>query len=201
VSARHCDESGSGANWAWTNFAETATLTNGGSAVQLGGTVLDTMLVDPINGTEGTVFGGAWNEPTTTARYKLNVNGVASAGVGDAVCTSGGMSGEHYSNGCLMRVDSLDAVPCNATARGVCNRWWAYNIILNGVGGAVGDSGGPVYEDLGNDRVGARGIIQLGDVPVTCVNVRMSNTTCYNYVRFASMPDVLDEWNVKIETN
>lgn len=200
LTARHCDGSGSGTNWVWTNWAETETFNNA-SGVQLGATALDTMLIDPIGGTEGTVFGGAWNQAPGTARYKLDVNGAASVSIGDQVCTSGAMSGEHFSNGCLIRVDDPDHVTCQATASGICHRWWGYNIILNGVAGAVGDSGGPVYENLGNDRVGARGIIWNGEDQVDCVNTRVSNTTCYTRVRWAGINDVLQSWDVDIETN
>jgi len=201
LGARHCDESGTGSNWYWSNWTQTATFTNGGSDVDLGATALDTMLIDPVGGTEGTVFGGSINQAAGTARYKLNVNGAARAHIGDYVCTSGATSGEHYSNGCLIRVDSTDAVACSATTSGICHRFVGYNIVLNGIAVAGGDSGGPVYADLGNDRVGARGIIWAGSQEVPCVNVRFSDTTCYHYVLVSDIVDDLDAWNVTIETN
>jgi hypothetical protein len=206
LGARHCDQSGSGTNWAWVNFAQTATFTTGGSAVQLGASNLDTMLTDPVNGTEGTVFGGAYDQDPDTARFKLSVNGAKRARIGDYVCTSGAVSGEHFSSGCLIRVDHTSDVACSATASGVCHRFWGYNVVQYGISNADGDSGGPVYADLGNDRVGARGIIWGADSNsvVACANVRPLEpvpTTCYHWVLFSDIMDDLEYWGVQIETN
>lgn len=199
LSAAHCDEHVTGDNWAWYDGALNDTITTGGAQVSLSGALLDSMLIDPVGGTTGLVFGGAWNEPSSTYRYQLSVAGSASTFLGDHLCTSGANSGEH----CRLLVTDHDDVACGGA---VCHRWIAASPDTNGVAVVGGDSGGPVYTNLGSDQVGARGIIMAGADTVTCGPTYTGQVLgqapgCYNLVRFAGIGDVLSHWNATIETN
>lgn len=195
LSAGHCDESGSATNWSWTDDVGGTTITGGGSAVQLANGALDSMLIDPASGTEGRIFGGKWNEPSTTARYQLQVNGSSSTFLGARLCNGGANTGEH----CQLRVGSSDDVSCSS--QGVCHRWVARNDDDLAIV-AAGDSGGPVYSDLGGDSVGARGIIsEARSAQKTCPASMMNpGNPCFSAFMFIGIVDTLKQWSVSIET-
>lgn len=68
-----------------------------------------------------------------------------------------------------------------------------------GVGGARGDSGGPMYIKRADGRVGARGIIIHGENVVTCGSTA-EPTTCYSTVHGVGIHRLLARWGVTIET-
>jgi len=124
----------------------------------------------------------------------MKVNGASSTYVGSPVCTNGANSGQH----CNLIVVNNNDVPC--ASQNVCHRWIAVNNNVNGVAAANTDSGGSVYFDLGNDRVGARGVIsQARGLVVSCGNTRFAASTCVNGVLFVGIVDILQRWGVAIE--
>lgn len=195
LSAAHCDESTGATPWGWTDFAGDDQLAWGGNVQLSRGIGLDSMLINPVGGTEGYVHGGPWNATTATPRYLLHVNGASPTFIGAFVCTSGANSGEHCGG---IRVDEHADVSC--WQLGLCHRWIARStngsIVLAG-----GDSGGPVFSSTANpDYVGARGIIRSGNGNVSCPSTATGAGPCYSAVMFIGIMDVLDFWNVQIET-
>lgn len=60
---------------------------------------------------------------------------------------------------------------------------------------------GPVVSSTANpDYVGARGIIRSSSQDVGCPSTRTGEVICGSSVMFIGIMDVLDFWNVQIET-
>ena len=187
VSAAHCDTSGSAA---WYDGA--------GDQLSLGGSYVmnhpkyDSMLIDPVGGTGGQVHGGPWNATSANARYHLKVAGAGGNSTGDKVCTSGANSGEH----CNLTVKGKINFECPGS--NVCAGWYAE--ASSGVATVGGDSGGPVYANRSDGRVGARGVIHGGAGDVPCPSMAAPTNKCLRQVFYVPILDVLSTWGVEIET-
>jgi len=200
LSAGHCIRDGGSDSgtphptWDWRDGTGSDSFSTATAQYSAGG-LLDSLLLDPVGGTAGQVHGGPWNATSSsTSRYHLSVNNADSNMIGQKVCTSGANSGEH----CGLEIYDSRHVDCSL---GICHRWLAYSP-GGGVAIAPGDSGGPVYKQLANDdRVEARGIMKAGYDLRSCGSVRYSGGSCASTVLFIGINDILDFWNVQIETN
>lgn len=191
LSARHCDTSG---NIAWRNGnLEPHTL--GGTAVSVK-TTNDTMMIDPVGGSAGWVFGGKWNEPFGTARYDFEVARDLNSSEGIYVCTSGANSGEH----CNLRVDGDTGIVTWTCGPAFCHGWRATeNDADPAVSHVGGDSGGPVYQMRSDGRVNAVGIIYGGTWAGTCPSSRrFAVTNCWRTTWYNDVQMVLASWNLVI---
>jgi hypothetical protein len=154
LSAAHCDPTG---NMAIEDGAHAA-FSPGGADVDVANGY-DSLLIDPNNGTIGEVYGGPWDATSASHpnRYDLHVGGDANASVGEGLCIGGANTGEHC-NAYVIRADF--SFECN---RGLymCPGFRAASDNGHLIGGA-GDSGGPVYVERTDGRVGARGTYANG---------------------------------------
>lgn len=190
LSGSHCDPTG---NQKWYDGVGDL-LSQGGADVSVRPS-LDSMLIDPVGGTNGYVYGGPENAGSGHSRYKLAVAGAGAPSTGGVVCTSGANSGEH----CEIDIQGQVLVQCPQAGDGTCLAWQG-----NGRNGSLtnvaGDSGGPVYHDWGNGTVGARGVINSGAGTVGCpATADPPNGKCYKQVFFIGIMDILNYWNVSIE--
>lgn len=193
LSARHCSPAG-GLQWDDGSHDD---LTIGGAAVDVQATD-DTMLIDPIGGTAGWVHGGEWNAQSGDPRYHLKVGASDRTFVGESVCSSGANSGEHC-GGLEVYTNRMQGFDCDGPAP--CHGFFARNDNALGSPGAVGgDSGGPVYHNRADGRVGARGIIWGGSDPSNCGAVAWPVLNCYHEVWFNDIQRVANAWPVTIET-
>lgn len=192
LSAAHCDYTG---NHAWYDGVGDP-LTPGGSMVAVAPNY-DSMLIDPIGGTNGYVYGGPWNATTANPRYKLKVAGADSPSLGGVVCTSGANSGEH----CGLDIIRHTMLLCpGSSTGGLCDDGWQAESPSHTVSTVGGDSGGSVYHDWGDGTVGARGIINSGAGPVTCPSTASPPITgCFYQVFFIDIVPILNHWGVSIE--
>ncbi len=158
------------------------------------------MLIDPVGGTDGRVFGGKYNATPGSSRYSLRVAGSSNNNTGDSVCTSGANSGEH----CNLIITADAALwSCNGyTCSG--SRAQPATSTAAAIGG---DSGGPVYANRSDGRVTARGIISAVDTPAACPSYR----TFPGYFSNSSVPKCgrrvyyypiqpLTAWGMSLET-
>jgi hypothetical protein len=192
LSAAHCDLTG---NKSWDN-GDSQNYTSGGGNVSVALSV-DSMLIDPIGGTNGRVYdGGIWGSSSR------KVAGTDVNNVGDFVRMSGANSGENSSG--------IEII--NDSYSGDCNGYACTLIVAEAnqgqVAGIRGDSGGPVYHVRGEGRVDAKGIILQGSQDVQCNNYRFdpskpppnADTGCFNRVRYQPIRPLMSVWNVSIET-
>jgi hypothetical protein len=170
LSARHCDTSGS---LPWYTPAGTV-ITAGGTHVTLRGTN-DTMLMNPAGSSAGWTYGAGWNATSVSSRFRVRVGGHMQAGYNEPVCTSGANSGEHCSTWVEQRYG-----PTVWTVNGFgVNGFTAASYVVP-VSVVGGDSGGPVYINKTDGRVGARGIIYGGSGYQTCPSTAVSpNGNCF----------------------
>lgn len=200
LSAAHCDESGG--NVAWKN-GNLEALSTGGTAVSIK-SLNDTMIIDPIGGSAGWVFGGKWNEPFGTARYDFQVARDLNSSAGISVCTSGANSGEH----CGLIVSNIGSggiaqFDCNG---GDCFGWRARHP-SGTLAVAQGDSGGPVYQMRSDGRVNGLGIVTLLSEELTCTGLRFyfgpagNRLVCGRTVWYTDVQMVLRDWNLVIATD
>jgi hypothetical protein len=188
LSAAHCDPTG---NLAWTDGSGDS-LTGGGAAVSVR-TNVDSMLIDPVGGTDGQVHGGPWNASSLHSRYHLSVGGSASTAMGNLLCFSGANTGEH----CNLQVTKVYTDwACNGMR---CNGHEVRNRTAAPAGGP-GDSGGPVYSNRSDGKVAARGIISGGMENIACGGSAVP-VTCGRVGRFIPIADVLKAWGVRLETS
>jgi hypothetical protein len=189
LSARHCDtDDGIVCDRAWKDGHHDP-LTDGGADVDCHQTN-DTLLIDPIGGTDGWVHGGPWDATSSNSRYHLKVAGDASPVYLQKVCSSGANSGEH----CNLQVADSTLFSWNC-GPGTCHGWRAQNPNSTKVAVVGGDSGGPVYMNRDDGRVGARGIIYGGNVDGNCGDVRFAVSNCFRTVWFNDIESVLNQWN------
>jgi hypothetical protein len=195
LSAAHCDGTTSAPRWSWQDWAANSWISySSGFVGKTRKDTLDSLLLDPNGGTEGRVYSGKWNASSASSRYLMSVNGAKATYIGSPVCTNGANSGQH----CNLTVYNNSDVSCPSL--GTCHRWVAFNNVT-GPAAAIGDSGGSVYFDLGNDKVGARGIISQGrGASYSCPSSRFGSD-CSNGVLFVGIKDILKRWDVKIETS
>lgn len=159
LSASHCDCYG---NEAWNDWSGDP-FTVGGGSVAVDRVPYDTMIIDPIGGTQGRAYGGSWNEPSSGGyRYSLKVAASDGSHVDDYICTSGANSGEH----CGVRVTQLGVQwSCGINkAPPPAEQCGGHRARRDAIAPASvsGDSGGPVYETRADGRVNALGVIYGG---------------------------------------
>lgn len=200
LSAAHCDTTGDREIRDGTGNQEIAP---GNASVDIRIAGIDSMIIDPSAspGTIGKVFGGAFNQAAGTAKYEYHVGGsggVGSAQEGDEVCLSGANSGEHCNKTITDGTYLLDcpgnpSLNCNAFVYGAAT----------GITVAQGDSGGPIYVERSDGRVGARGIQSAGrgTTEVTpssnCPNVADNDPVvrCFRSGIGISITRILDYWS------
>lgn len=185
VSAAHCN-------------AGIGSLVRDGEGQQLGKVTnraleIDAELIDPVGEpeTSGSVFGGPWNASSVNARYKFPVVGVQQPAVGQNICSSGAVTGEH----------------CGAKVRAVDVAWSCGKKTCHGFrasrddGGVVvggGDSGGPMYAVI-DGKAYARGMIDGGSNRRSCGSTSVT-TQCFSYVYGIPMVDILAKWDARIDS-
>lgn len=194
LSAAHCAPNGNAA----LEDGHHDRLSNGNDAVDVRPDE-DSLLIDPVGGTIGKVFGGAFNAPTTANRYQFHIGGAGAASVGEDLCVSGANTGEH----CNARVHRADIrFRCNS-AEYMCRGFRARSTNGNLIGGS-GDSGGPVYIERSDGRVGARGIYVNG-VPeyfLDCNNIGRfppGDDGCDRRINVVAIDRLEKMWNVIVE--
>lgn len=196
LSAAHCDFDG---NKAWDDWSG-APFTLGGADVAVDRVPYDTMIIDPIGGTQGRVYGGPWNATSSHARFSLGVAGADGSHVGNFICTSGANSGEH----CNIVVQQLGVQwPCGKNSEEpdppLCGGHGARRT-TDFPAGVTGDSGGPVYRSHANGTVTALGIISYGTDAVPCGSTRTPPSACYRNVYYPAIRPILERWDSTIET-
>ncbi|MEV0894207.1 hypothetical protein [Promicromonospora sp. NPDC050262] len=185
VSAAHCN-------------AGIGSLVRDGEGQQLGKVTnraleIDAELIDPVGEpeTSGSVFGGPWNASSVNARYRFPVVGVQQPAVGQNICSSGAVTGEH----------------CGAEVRAVDVAWSCGKKTCHGFrasrddGGVVvggGDSGGPMYAVI-DGKAYARGMIDGGSNRRSCGSTSVT-TQCFSYVYGIPLVDILDKWDARIDS-
>lgn len=186
LSAAHCDLSG---DLAWTDGTRVDMFSLGGSTVWAV-PASDSLLLDPVGGTQGKVHVGG----IASSTYK-KVAGSATNSVGDPVCTGGANSGEHCG----------DLTIISDAAVGSCNGYTCTMIVASSssVSVVAGDSGGPVYSLNADGRVTAKGVISAGltSTRSTCPVTQVSpNGDCFKAVAYLPIRPLLSTWNVSLET-
>lgn len=188
LSAAHCDTTG---NTSWYDGTGSDIFTYGGSYVDVHQQSWDSLLIDPVGGTQGKVYVGPWYSTT-----KRSVAAASPTADGDSVCTSGANSGEH----CGTVIDRQVSFGCGQY---VCYGSLAANSNQN-VMGVHGDSGGPVYGYNADGRVRAKGIISSGwpFAYTTCPSTaHPSGPDCYYAIAYVGINPLLSFWGVDIETS
>lgn len=188
LSAAHCDPTG---NTSWYDGTGSDIFTYGGSYVDAREQDWDSLLIDPVGGTQGKVYVGPWYSTT-----KRSVAAASPTADGDSVCTSGANSGEH----CGTVIDRQVSFDCGLY---VCYGSLASNSNQN-VMGVHGDSGGPVYGYNADGRVRAKGIISSGwpGAYTTCPSTaHPSGPDCYYSIAYVGINPLLSFWGVSIETS
>lgn len=154
---------------------------------------IDTQLIDPFGSPETarSVFGGPWYASSVNSRYRFPVAGVQRPAVGQIICTSGAVTGEH----CGVRIRATNvAWSCgDRTCHGFRASRNDGGVVVGG-----GDSGGPMYAVV-NGRAYARGMIDGGSNRRSCGTTSVS-TQCFSYVYGIPMVDILDTWNLRIDS-
>jgi hypothetical protein len=152
---------------------------------------LDAQAIAPFDAprTAHAVFGGPWNASPSDSRYRFEVAGVQRPAVGQVVCTSGAVTGEH----CGARIQATNvAWSCgDRTCHGFRASRSDGGVVVGG-----GDSGGPIYAVVGG-RAYARGMIDGGSNRRSCGSTSVP-TQCFSYVYGIPMVDILDAWNARI---
>ncbi|WP_129783617.1 hypothetical protein [Promicromonospora panici] len=183
ISAAHCNEG-------------VGSLVRDGAGERLGTvtnrtTSLDAELINPSGHPETarSTFGGPWNATSVNSRYRFPVAGVERPAVGQTVCSSGAVTGEHCAT-----IRSTDiAWSCGDTT---CHGFRASRddggVVVGG-----GDSGGPIYAVI-DGKAYARGMIDGGSNRRSCGRTSVS-TQCFSYVYGIPMVDILDHWNARLD--
>lgn len=150
---------------------------------------LDAELIKPDGTAASRVYGGPWNASHGDQRYRFKVAGVQEPAVGQNICASGAVTGEH----------------CGAKVRAVDVAWTCGKETCHGFrasredGGVVvggGDSGGPMYAIIDGEAY-ARGMIDGGSNRRSCGSTSVS-TQCFSYVYGIPMVDILSNWGARI---
>lgn len=183
ISAAHCNE-------------RVGDLVRDGAGERLGTVThrapsLDAELIDPIGRPEttGATFGGPWNATRASTRYTFPVAGVQRPAVGQTICSSGAVTGEHCAT---IRATDIAWSCGDKTCHGFRASRDDGGVVVGG-----GDSGGPMYAVI-NGKAYARGMIDGGSNRRTCGRTSVS-TQCFSYVYGIPMVDILDHWNARID--
>ncbi|MFI8527658.1 hypothetical protein ACIGB8_24575 [Promicromonospora sukumoe] len=152
---------------------------------------LDAELIKPDGTTARSVYGGPWNASRSDARYRFPIGGVQQPAVGQNICSSGAVTGEH----CGAKVRAIDvAWTCGKrTCHGFRASREDGGVVVGG-----GDSGGPMYVVI-DGKAYARGMIDGGSNRRSCGSTSVS-TQCFSYVYGISMVDILSHWDARIDS-
>jgi hypothetical protein len=153
---------------------------------------LDAQLIDPFGSPEtaASVFGGPWYASGASSRYRFPVAGVQRPAVGQMICTSGAVTGEHC--GARVRATNVAWTCGDSTCHGFRASRDDSGVVVGG-----GDSGGPMYAVI-SGRAYARGMIDGGSNRRTCGPTSVT-TQCFSYVYGIPMVDILNTWNLRID--
>jgi hypothetical protein len=183
ISAAHCDE-------------RVGDVVRDGAGERLGTVThrapsLDAELIDPIGRPETTAatFGGPWDATRANKRYTFPVAGVQRPVVGQTICSSGAVTGEHCAT---IRATDIAWSCGDETCHGFRASRDDGGVVVGG-----GDSGGPMYAVI-NGKAYARGMIDGGSNRRTCGRTSVS-TQCFSYVYGIPIVDILDHWNARID--
>ena len=183
VSAAHCNEG-------------VGSLVRNGAGDRLGtvtnrATSLDAQLINPGGRPETAraVFGGPWNATSVNPRYRFPVAGVQRPAVGQTICGSGAVTGEHCAT---IRATDIAWSCGDKTCHGFRASREDGGVVVGG-----GDSGGPMYAVI-DGKAYARGMIDGGSNRRSCRETSVP-TQCFSYVYGIPMVDILDHWNARID--
>ncbi|PUB31777.1 hypothetical protein C8K30_101294 [Promicromonospora sp. AC04] len=153
---------------------------------------IDAELIDPVGNPEtaGAVFGGPWNASSVNSRYRFPVAAVHQPAVGQNICSSGAVTGEHC--GAKIRATDVAWTCGNRTCHGFRASRDDGGVVVGG-----GDSGGPMYIVI-NGQAYARGMIDGGSNRRSCGSTSVP-TQCFSYVYGIPMVDILNHWNARID--
>jgi len=184
VSAAHCNE-------------RVGSLVRDGAGERLGtvtnrSTDLDAQLIDPVGSPETAkaTFGGPWNATHVNDRYRFQVGGVQRPAVGQTICSSGAVTGEHCAT---IRATDIAWSCGDTTCHGFRASRSDGGVVVGG-----GDSGGPMYAVI-DGKAYARGMIDGGSNRRSCGSTSVP-TQCFSYVYGIPMVDILDHWNARIDS-
>jgi hypothetical protein len=154
---------------------------------------IDAQLIDPFGSpeTSGSVFGGPWYASDASSRYRFPVAGAQRPAVGQVICTSGAVTGEHC--GARIRATNVAWSCGDRTCHGFRASRNDGGVVVGG-----GDSGGPMYAVI-NGRAYARGMIDGGSNRRSCGSTSVS-TQCFSYVYGIPMVDILNAWDARIDS-
>lgn len=184
VSAAHCNEA-------------VGSLVRDGAGERLGTVTnraasLDAQLIDPLGSPETatSTFGGPWNASQDSSRYRFAIGGVQRPAVGQTVCSSGAVTGEHCST---IRATDIAWSCGDHTCHGFRASRSDGGVVVGG-----GDSGGPMYAVI-DGKAYARGMIDGGSNRRSCGSTSVP-TQCFSYVYGIPMVDILNHWDARIHS-
>ncbi|MEU4363119.1 hypothetical protein [Promicromonospora sp. NPDC023987] len=153
---------------------------------------VDAQLIDPVGEPEtaGAVLGGPWNATRAHDRYRFPVAAVQRPAVGQHICSSGAVTGEHCST---IRATDIAWTCGKQTCHGFRASRDDDGVVVGG-----GDSGGPMYTVI-DGKAYARGMIDGGSNRRSCGRTSVS-TQCFSYVYGIPMVDILDHWDARIDS-
>jgi V8-like Glu-specific endopeptidase len=153
---------------------------------------IDAQLIEPVGGTTtaGAVLGGPWDATSAHDRYQFPVATVQRPAVGQHICSSGAVTGEHCST---IRATDIAWTCGEKTCHGFRASRDDGGVVVGG-----GDSGGPMYTVI-DGKAYARGMIDGGSNRRSCDSTSVS-TQCFSYVYGIPMVDILAHWNARIDT-
>ncbi|WP_423465215.1 hypothetical protein ACO229_13345 [Promicromonospora sp. MS192] len=153
---------------------------------------LDAQLIDPVGGpkTAAAVFGGPWDAAPGDKSYSFPVTKVQRPAVGQNICSSGAVTGEHCA--------TIQATDIAWTCGDETCHGFRASREDGGVTVGGGDSGGPMYIVIGGEAY-ARGMIDGGSNRRSCGRTSLP-TQCFSYVYGIPMVDILEHWDARIDT-
>jgi hypothetical protein len=137
------------------------------------------------------VFGGPWDATPASSRYRFPIAGVQRPAVGQVICASGAVTGEHC--GARIRATNVAWSCGERTCHGFRASRDDGGVVVGG-----GDSGGPIYAVI-NGRAYARGMIDGGSNQRSCGETSVS-TLCFSYVYGIPMVDILNAWDARLDS-
>ncbi|MFD2796244.1 hypothetical protein ACFS27_21965 [Promicromonospora vindobonensis] len=153
---------------------------------------VDAQLIDPVGEPEtaGAVLGGPWDATRAHDRYQFPVATVQRPAVGQHICGSGAVTGEHCST---IRATGIAWTCGKKTCHGFRASRDDGGVVVGG-----GDSGGPMYTVI-DGKAHARGMIDGGSNRRSCGKTSVS-TQCFSYVYGIPMVDILKHWGARIDS-
>ncbi|WP_369371866.1 hypothetical protein AB1046_00695 [Promicromonospora sp. Populi] len=153
---------------------------------------LDAQLIEPVRDstTSSAVFGGPWDASPTHPRYRFPVATVQRPAVGQEICSSGAVTGEHCAT---VRATDIAWTCGEQTCHGFRASRDDGGVVVGG-----GDSGGPMYTVI-NGVAHALGMVDGGSDQRPCGRTSLP-TQCFTYVYGIPMVDILNQWSATIRS-